>query len=76
MLRKGCEKFRFFYKRCNKNMLAYQQLVIDIIPTDCNLIKIEIPAEVFSCEFCEFYQPATIFKRFQCRCFSVNFAKF
>ena len=40
----------------------YQQLDIDIVPPACTFIKSKIPAQVFFCEFCKFFQPVTYYK--------------
>ena len=58
-------------------MQMYQQFHVDIEPLACNFIEIETPAQVFTCEFFDFFQPVILFKRrIHHRCFLLNFEKF
>ena len=58
-------------------MQVYQQFDANIVPPAYSFIKIETPAQVFSCEFWK-KKSACIFikSEIQLRCFPVNFAKF
>ena len=58
-------------------MQVYQQFDFDIVSIVCNFIENEIPPQMFSCEFCYFFQPVTLTKtRPQHRCFLMNLEKF
>ena len=58
-------------------MQVYQQFGADVVPPTRSFIKNETPAQVFSCEFCEFFQSETLLKiKLWQRCFLINFEKF
>ena len=50
---------------------------INVVLPTCNILKNEIPAQLLSFEFYEFFHTATLLKkRLQHRCFLVNFTNF
>ena len=54
----------------------YQRFDVAVVSPVCNFIKNETLTQVFSCEFCELFQPETLLKtRLQHRCFPVSFEK-
>ena len=56
-------------------MYVYQQFDVDIVPSTCSSIKYETPAQLFSCEFWEIFQSASLLKTRPChRGFPVSFA--
>ena len=50
---------------------------VDFVPPIYNIIKNEIPAQVFSQEFCELFHPANLLRtKLRRRCFLGDFAIF
>ena len=55
-------------------MKVNQPFDVDAAPLACIFVKSQIPAQVLSCEFCNFFHPATLLKALlQRRHFIVNF---
>ena len=76
ILGKWCKKLGFCFNRCDKKLPVYLQFDVVIVPLVCKFIKSETLAELFSCEFYDFFLAAALLEtKLRHRCFPVNFTK-